>query len=185
MAALLERWQVLEMEHGDEKFICRLAALVITDPSFFSALKGAVREGKGWIRDMSGVLFRFWGLIQAHSLILPDEHRDVVLAAVEVIFQPLESTPPAPLAGHYYGALYMQALVPWLCAYNSGQQSAHLREIVRRVARAVVKGYKAQGSDRTMKKAITERMHIQYLQLSQEGIWGHRPEDDIMHSTFY
>jgi hypothetical protein len=183
MAEVMERWQLLEMEHGSERIIARLAGLVIKDSKFYNALCKGVLKKKDWLRDMAGVLFRFWGLIHEGSLQLSAEYSGIIGAAIETILNPLESNPPVALAGHYYGALYMQVLVPWLCAWNSGQPSAQLRLLVIRVAHAVVNCYKTHKST-TLKREVRERMHIEYLQVSQEPIWGAK-KDDIIQKTFY
>lgn len=183
MAEVLERWQVLEMEHGNLNVICRIAKMVINDNSFFELLRKAVRKKEEWLRDMAGVLFRFCGLLGDGCLELDELHRSVVMSAVECALEPLERKHPVQLCGHYYGALYMQVLVPWLCAWNGGQPTTHLGLLVQRVGRAIVHCYKAHKSP-ALKREVTERMHLQYLQISQEHVWG-KKEDDIMHRTFY
>lgn len=104
MAAVLERWQMLEMEvDGNYTVICRLARLIIIDEAFSSLIKGAVTAKKEWLRDIAGVIFRFWGLIEEGSVTLDDAQSRPILEAVAVILSPLEVKKPAKLCGHFYG----------------------------------------------------------------------------------
>jgi hypothetical protein len=107
MAAVLERWQMLEMEvDGNYTVICRLARLTIIDEAFSALIREAVTAKKDWLRDIAGVLFRFWGLIEEGSITLDEAQSRPILEAVAVILTPLEKKKPAKLCGHYYGMLY-------------------------------------------------------------------------------
>ena len=77
----------------------------------------------------------------------------------------------------------MQVLVPWLCAWNAGQPSRQLKGLVQRVARAIVHAYIAHRSV-SLRREVTERMHVQYLQAAEEALWGGR-QLDVMQSAFY
>jgi hypothetical protein len=104
MAAVLERWQVLEMEvDGSYSVVCRIARLVMLDPAFSALLRVAVQGRQAWLRDIAGVIFRFWGLLQEGGVSLSPEQASPVLQAVEVILAPLEAPHPAELCGHFYG----------------------------------------------------------------------------------
>jgi hypothetical protein len=81
------------------------------------------------------------------------------------------------------GALYMQVLVPWLCAWNAGQPSHQLRGLVQRLARAILHAYSAHRSV-CLRREVTERMHVQYLQAAELALWGGR-QLDVMQSAFY
>ncbi len=65
----------------------------------------------------------------------------------------------------------MQVLVPWLCAFNAGQPSDKLKELVYRVARAIVNVYEAHKVAQ-LQREVTERMHLQYVQAAEVALWG-------------
>ncbi len=88
---------------GNYTIICRLARLIIIDEAFSSMIRDAVAAKKVWLRDISGVLFRFWGLLKEGSVVVSDEHARPLFEAVAVILSPLEKRKPAKLCGHFYG----------------------------------------------------------------------------------
>merc|ERR1711990_589465 len=111
--------------------IKRIAKLVIRDTDFVKRLDHALATKQDWVRDTAGVLFRFHCLCNDGELIVDPAHEKRLAAATDAILLPFEAKTPVSLDAHYYGALYTQALVSWLCAWRSGMSTASLRELVR------------------------------------------------------
>jgi hypothetical protein len=78
----------------------------------------------------------------------------------------------------------MQVLVPWLCAWNNAEPSEKLKQLVYRVARAIIHVFRVNKSPGGLKREVTERMHIQYVQAAQDPLWGGK-QHDLMQQTFY
>lgn len=78
----------------------------------------------------------------------------------------------------------MQVLVPWLCAWNNGQPSDKLKQLVYRVARAIIHVYRVHKAPRELKREVQERVHIQYIEAAQVALWGGK-EHDLMQQNFY
>ena len=106
-----------------------------------------------------------------------------LLGAVEVVLAPFERPQPVVLHGHYYGALYMQALAQWLCAWRAGTATEALSATVQRVGRAVAGAYLRLGARRDFKIAVTERVHLEYIRMSHSPIWGAQ-DDDVFWNAF-
>mmetsp|Transcript_33409 Transcript_33409/g.56081 ORF Transcript_33409/g.56081 Transcript_33409/m.56081 type:complete len:278 (-) Transcript_33409:1237-2070(-) len=185
MAAVFERWQYLEMMLDSSPVVIkRVAKMVLQDEEFTSVLNVALSGHQDWVRDIAGVIFRFWGLLHDDALDVTDHTRQLIDDSVEMILAPFErSTDPVQMCGHFYGALYMQVLVPFLCAQNSGFQTAQLRSLVQRTGKAIVHCYLKHCSS-TLKREVTERMHVQYLTVAQGLIWDTQ-NDDVVWNTFY
>ena len=157
MAAILEMWQFFEMENeGSPKTVQRVAKLMMKEPEFSESLAKGVQQQKDWIRDTAGIIFRLYGMYADGELMISARLGKILKDAVELILAPLERSNPPALHGHYFGALYTQALVPWLCAQRAGTSIESLSEIVRRVGHAIVHCYKVHGSKLDMKRAVTE-----------------------------
>eukprot|EP00961_Rhodomonas_salina_P015629 209550-Rhodomonas_salina.1 len=120
------------MEHqAQPRAVARVAKLVLEDPRFLARLTAAVSTKADWVRDMAGIIFRFHGLHVQGRLRTRAEVGGVLGKAVEVVLKPWEAATPTSLHGHYFGALYMQAVVPWLMAFNAGEDHAVLRGLVQ------------------------------------------------------
>ena len=101
-------------------------------------------------------------------------------AIVEHIFAPFERTPVPRLDGHYIGALYMQAVVPWLCAWRAGAKTDALATTVRRAGRAVCHWLKhAPGSKAELRRRVCERLHPDYVTLCSSPVWGGQDKDVV------
>jgi hypothetical protein len=86
-------------------------------------------------------------------------------------------------AGHHYGALYTQALVPYQCASVSGQKDGTLKAICREIGNLIVTLYKRYASA-SLRREVTERIVSEYMEAASDSIWGGR-EGDIVWKTFY
>ncbi|KAJ1624858.1 hypothetical protein T492DRAFT_881139 [Pavlovales sp. CCMP2436] len=186
LAALLERWQTFEMELDAQPFVLRrVTQLIVEDTAFSSRLAQGVQLRASWLRDTAGVLFRFHALAADGELRLRAPGSAALLAeAVETLLEPFERDPPAPMHGHYYGALYSQALVPWLCAWRSGTSTRTAAALVMRVGHAIVRAQHTYGSRRELRGYVRARMHLEYVQLAHEPVWGGK-ERDIVWQTFW
>jgi hypothetical protein len=160
--------------------------LIVEDASFSQRLAHGVQTRASWLRDTAGVLFRWHGLAADGELRLRSAASAALLAeAVERLLEPFEREPPAPMHGHYYGALYTQALVPWLCAWRSGTSTRTAATLVKRVGHAIVRAQYAYGySRRELRGYVRARMHLEYVQLAHEPVWGGK-EHDIVWRTFW
>mmetsp|Transcript_24914 Transcript_24914/g.50608 ORF Transcript_24914/g.50608 Transcript_24914/m.50608 type:complete len:856 (-) Transcript_24914:80-2647(-) len=184
-AAVLERWQLLEMEYeAQPAAVHRVATLVVKDLEFFARVQQAVRTKAGWLRDAAGIIFRFSGLYELGKLQTSAEVGGVLREAVEAILAPWEGRSANKLHGHYYGALYMQAVLAWLLAWNAGEDTSVLKRVVQRVGKAVVSNFQKRGSTRQLKAEFKERVHTEYLQLSHTPVWGGQ-QQDLVWKTFF
>jgi hypothetical protein len=118
---------------------------------------------------------------------LAPAHAQRLAAAVEAVFSPFErpGKPPPPLDPHYYGALYMQAAVPWLCAWRGGAQTETLAALVRRAGHALCRWLAAapRGQAAGFRRRACERLHAEYAQLCSLPVWGGQ-EQDIVWKAF-
>merc|ERR1711879_78414 len=114
---------------------------------------------------------------------LSAEHHANIEEAVEIILKPFEDMQP-DLNGTFYGALYMQAVVPFLCAQRSGGVSKTLRATVQRVGRAMVTRYHASLIPSRFKAGALENMHVEYIEQTHLPVWGSR-DDDVVWQYFY
>jgi len=193
-AQLMEHWQLFEMEHdGNARLVRRVAKLVIND--FTSELQNATAESGNllhWLRDIAGVVFRLHALIKEKEVDVSIEQAQVFEDAVERILLPFEQSTPTdlqcgPWDGHFYGHLYNQVLVAWLCAFRSNVAEAVLRESVRRVGLGItrcVSWYEEHGQKEGMRGFVAEVMHKDYLKLSHAPCWGSKDADAVW-QTFY
>jgi len=190
-AQLLERWQLFEMEHDSNSRLVRRVAKLVID-GIASDLQTAVRDSSDWLRDMAGVVFRLHAFIQAKEVDVATEHFQAFANAIECIIRPFEQPVPrdygcGPWEGHFYGHLYNQVLVAWLCAYRSSAADAVLRQHVSRVGRGIVKcisWYEEHGEKEGIRHFVAEVMHKEYIKLSHEPCWGSR-EEDLVWQTFF
>merc|ERR1711972_1088723 len=122
------------------------------------------------------------------ELVLSAEHSQCLKAAVDVILGPFERTSPIVLDAHYYGALYTQSLVPWLCAWRSGSSTKALSALVKRVGNAVVHCFERVPKTRServdFRKRVPERLQLEYVQIAHVPIWGSRGKDPVW-NAFY
>lgn len=184
-AAVLERWQFFEMEYESQPAVIkRIAKLIIEDDGLVKRLDHALATNQDWVRDTAGILFRFHCMCKDGELSVDAAYGRRLAQAVEAILKPFESKSPVSLDAHFYGALYTQALVPWLCAWRSGMSTTALCELAQRVGRAVVHCYNAKGKSHDLRKRIPERMHTEYVSLAHEPIWGSQ-EADVIWQTFF
>jgi len=195
-AALLEQLQLFEMEHeAQPQVVARVFTLIAQDGDFGRALEVGLATGHDWLRDMAGVMLRLHGLAAEGELRgLESRHAKRLASAVDAIFAPFEregADSPA-LDGHYIGALYMQAVVPWLCAWRGGGKTDVLASCVRRAGHAVVKWLDAQsggghrgGARRAeLRLRIRERLHQEYAQLACTPVWGGQDDDPVWKAMF-
>lgn len=186
MAQVLERWQLFEMEfEAQPAVIKRVVKLIVEDVGFSRRLDTGVREKAPWLRDTAGIIFRFYGMCRDGELAFDDPgHGRRLQRAVEVILEPFERKVPVTLHGHFYGAIYMQAMVPWLCAWRGGMSTIALQATVQRVVRAIVHVHRALGKRSDLRQQVTERIHPEYVTLSHTAVWGSQEADPVW-CTFY
>eukprot|EP00928_Gymnodinium_smaydae_P085088 TRINITY_DN683_c5_g1_i2.p1 TRINITY_DN683_c5_g1~~TRINITY_DN683_c5_g1_i2.p1 ORF type:complete len:974 (-),score=121.29 TRINITY_DN683_c5_g1_i2:100-2994(-) len=189
-AQMLERWQLFEMEHdGNPRVVRRVAKLIIEELG--DELQRATAAKSDWLRDIAGVVFRLHAFVQESEVTVRSDHTSALAAAVECILAPFEQEVPrdhgyGPWEGHYYGHLYNQVLVAWLCAFRSNVADSVLRDITRRVGRGIVRSatwYEERGEKQGIRNFVAEVMHSEYILLSHEPCWGSQ-KDDIVWQTF-
>ena len=161
--------------------VARVFKLIAEDESFGRTLDAALAQKAEWLRDMGGVAFRLHGLAAQGELRGVDPKATARLGAiVEHIFAPFERTPVPRLDGHYIGALYMQAVVPWLCAWRAGAKTDALAATVRRAGRAVCHWLKhAPGNKAELRRRVCERLHPDYVTLCSSPVWGGQDKDVV------
>merc|ERR1712137_585664 len=179
---LLEQLQLFEMEHeGQPAVVARVFKLIAEDASFGVAIEAGLNSGRDWLRDIAGVVFRLHGLAVQNELRgLEKRHTKRLAKAVEAILCPFESGCPR-LDGHYIGALYMQAVVPWLCAWRSGAQTGALSAIVQRTGHAICRwlNKQAPGQKAELRQRVCERLHNEYVILASSPVWGGEHSDPV------
>ena len=185
LAAVLERWQLFEMEHETQpNIVRRVAKLIIDDGQFYSCLAEGVQNKHDWLRDMAGILVRFHALAEDGELAISDQAKALLRDAMQTAIEPLERPRPPDLHGHYLGAFYMQILVPCLCAFRANTSHATLIAMAQRVGKAVVHCWRVKGSLAQKRREITERIHTEYLEMSHVNIWGSK-EADVVWQAFF
>jgi len=137
---------------------------------------------------MAGILWRLNSAAVAGELKGIDEpSRSRLHRVVTAIWKPFDGSPkkqPVDLDPHYYGAFYTQALVAWLCAWRAGMATEEPIEVVQRAGRAVVRWKSTTSRNKHDVQRVCERMHLEYLALSHEPVWGSR-EKDIVWKAFF
>merc|ERR1711972_163190 len=162
----------------------RVAKLIVQDQEFASRLQQGVHHKSSWLRDAAAIIFRFHSMCQDGELQLAPVQQQTLETAVEAILSPFERKSPVVLDPHYYGALYTQALVPWLCAWRSGTSTATLAALVRRTGVAIVHCYEALGKKADFRRRAPERMHLEYVHIAQEAVW-RSARHDVVWNSFY
>merc|ERR1711907_656178 len=120
-AAVVERWQVFEMDHASSPdTICRVGKLIATDERFQHALFDAVaNEKRDCLRDSCGIIFRLYGMLKDGEMQGIDKSSETILTdAYETIMAGVESNNVERISGHSIGSLYMQAASAWTSANN-------------------------------------------------------------------
>jgi len=185
-AEFLQRWEIFELQYeGNPRVVRSVARLLLEDASFSQLLELALTEKKDWLFETAGIIFRLHGMSKDGELPEVDAHCHSVLAkAVQQILKPFEEMRP-DLNGTFYGALYMQAVVPFLSAQRAcGAPSPTLKATVERVASAMVARYRVSAWKARFKAGALENMHEQLLQQIQISVWGSQREDPVW-NLFY
>lgn len=140
MAETFEQWQVLEMElEGNIRVINRIAKHILEDELFNSTVRCSVDSTREVFREISGVIFRFWALVHDSGLQLCRKEKELLEEAIEFVNAPLEGSNPVKLnGGKNYASLYMQVLVAFLSARNSGCNVKFFTELAQRVGYAII-----------------------------------------------
>mmetsp|Transcript_32549 Transcript_32549/g.82022 ORF Transcript_32549/g.82022 Transcript_32549/m.82022 type:complete len:741 (-) Transcript_32549:269-2491(-) len=181
-AAIMEQWQMIEMMlQGQQKAIVRIAKLVVEHKDFVASIVKGTSGKCRWLRDMAGVVFRLDSMYKDGELKVPASKGKMLADAVEAMMTPIEGSNAAKLDPHFYGALYTQAVTPWLCAWRGGASTKTAAEHVRRAGRVIVHGVRKHKIDR---KAIQQRLVEDYVQLAHEPVWGGQQED-VLYQTVY
>ena len=174
-AAVFERWQFFELTYDDNPAaIKRAARLMAEDRRFATTITDCIRGNKlVELRDTAGILFRLFGMVMDNEIAIGEEHRQRLEDAINSILQPLERKNPEKLDGHFVGALYMQAVCPFLCCARNETSNFGVAELVRRVGRACVNWY----ASHPQKQQFLNTTHMQYMQLSHNPVWGSQQDD--------
>ena len=186
-AALLERVEIFEMElESQPQVIKRVYRMVIEEASFSELLDGALAETSDWPRDCAGILLRLDAAAEAGELAgLAPRARDRLANVVEnLLWKPFDQTTPENLDPHFFGALYTQACVAWLCALRTGMSTERLAENVRRAGRSLCRWKATCGRPQHDIRRATERMHPEYMMLTSEPIYGSQKKD-IVYQAFF
>jgi len=185
LAALLERWQFFEMEYGDNpKVIYRVAILVLRDQEFMNMLKSGVQYQMSWMRDAAGVIFRLYSLSIEGNLTVTSAEQSLLNDAYSTIFN-LAKTEEIKSQGHYHGALYTQAMVPYICALQSQQSTHQLGLIVKDVGNFISSHFETNKHLYPyLKNTIPERIIDQYMPVVSANVWGGK-ENDPVWKTFF
>uniref|UniRef100_A0A7S1HBD3 RING-type domain-containing protein n=1 Tax=Hemiselmis andersenii TaxID=464988 RepID=A0A7S1HBD3_HEMAN len=181
-AAIMEQWQMLEMMlQGQQTAIRRVAKLVVEHNDFkASILKGTAGKCR-WLRDMAGVVFRLDSMYKDGELKVSAANGKMLANAVEAIMSPIEGCSAEKLDPHFYGALYSQAVCPWLCAWRGEASTATAAEHVRRVGRAIAYGVKKHNVDR---ERVKDRLVDDYVMMAHEPVWGGQQRDALYQALY-
>jgi len=186
-AALLEELQLFEMQHdGQPTLIKRVFGLIAVDPHLCSKLDGALKGGASWPRDMAGILLRLHAMAEAGELraVVDSTHAARLSRVVDSVWAQFEGN-EKHMDPHFWGALYSQALVAWLCAWRGGMASAEgLAEAVRRAGRALVRMDQVRHKSEVVHERVRERLHEDYIALSHVPVWGAQ-DKDVVYTAFY
>ena len=192
-AALLEQVQLFEMEHeASPRTVARVYKTLAEDATFARTLDRAIGARAEWLKDMAGVVLRLHAMACDGELPqLGAKHTARLAAAVECIFRPFEGKVGAGTAlghgggnGHYYGALYMQCAVPFLCAWRAGTKTDTLRALTLRAGKAIVRCFEAEGQPAEVRAKVAERAHREYVVLVSAPVWGAQDKDPILKTFF-
>ena len=172
---------------------------------FVASITKGTSGKRRWLRDMAGVVFRLDSMYKDGELKVSAARGKMLADAVEALMTPIEGpnaqklgawtliafclqtfqsaslTLDARAEPHFYGALYTQALTPWLCAWRGGASTRTAAEHVRRVGRSIAHGIKKH---RINKKEITQRLVADYVMLSHEPVWGGQ-QSDVLYQAVY
>jgi len=183
LAALFEMWQIFEMEYANNpKIIHRVAKHVVQDSNFKELLQGGVDSKAGWIRDAAGTIFRLHSLSMEGSLDINDDEKLLLARSYETIMQVARR---GNECGHFYGALYSQAMAPYVCALQSGQSTTHLETIIKEVGSTIVNLYKSERGIRSeLKREIPERIIVEYMPIVTMSVWGGERKDPVWKAFF-
>merc|ERR1711871_1786563 len=125
--------------------------MVMEDKEFNKNLKKGVKEKQGWIRDAAGVLFRLHGMAVDGSMPgLKEADKKLLIKCKAKI---LEIVVNMPTSGHHLGAVYSQALAPWLCiSQGGGSGELTMRGTVKDVGKAIVSNWKKGGKQEHVRR---------------------------------
>jgi len=183
LAALFEMWQIFEMEYANNpKIIHRVANHVVQDSKFKELLQSGVDSKAGWMRDAAGTIFRLYSLSMEGSLDVNDDESQLLARSYETIMQVARR---GNECGHFYGALYSQAMAPYVCALQSGQSTIQLEVIIKEVGSTIVDLYKKErGARSTLKREVPERIIMDYMSFVTMNVWGGEEKDPVWKAFF-
>lgn len=188
-AAIFERWQWFEMEHNSQPdVILRVAQLVAGNDRYQSTITKALCSKTDCLRDTAGMTLRFYGMWKDGELKLSPTHGAQLEAAFEAIVEPLERQgKPENIPPEHAGALYMQSIMPWICASNNATSTLALARVVQRIARGIDRWWKEYGTSPEFKHRFVKFVVRDYLvptHRTEEGrqfeaplIWANATED--------
>jgi len=184
LAALFEMWQFFEMEYANNpKVIQRVAKHVVQDSAFNELLQSGINMKSDWMRDAAGTIFRLYSLSMDGLLDINDNEKQILTSSYETIIYIARKGNAD--SGHYYGALYSQAMAPYICALQSGQSTRQLEVIIREVGNMIVHLYKRErNTNYALKREIPERIIAEYMPYVTENVWGGKSSDPVWNEFF-
>jgi hypothetical protein len=88
-------------------------------------------------------------------------------------------------SGHYYGAIYSQAMVPYICALQSGQSTRQLELIVKEIGNLIVSQYrKNRRLHPHLRQQIPERIVAEYMAIVSANVWGGERKDPVWRAFY-
>jgi len=182
-AAVVERWQVFEMDHASSPdTICRVGKLIATDERFQHALFDAVaNEKRDCLRDSCGIIFRLYGMLKDGEMQGIDKSSETILTdAYETIMAGVESNNVERISGHSIGSLYMQAASAWTSANNNTTSTVTLAKAVRRLGHSIVAWHDKKRQSIEAKQHVKGRLIKMYTDVMEGPVWGGADGDVVM-----
>jgi len=165
-----------------QKIIHRVAKHLVQDSKFKELLQSGVNSKAGWMRDAAGTIFRLHSLSMEGLLDISDDEKQLLAASYGTIMCIARK---GNECGHYYGALYSQAMAPYICALQSGQSTMQLEAIVKEVGCMIIRIYKRERSTNcTLKREIPERIITEYMSIVTMNVWGGKHNDPVWKEFF-
>jgi len=178
LAALFEMWQIFEMEYAtNPKIIHRVAKYVVQDSKFKELLQSGVEYNSGWMRDAAGTIFRLYCLSKEGSLDINSNEKQLLTSSYETI---MHIARRGNECGHYYGALYSQAMAPYICALQSGQSTVELEAIIKEVGYMIIQLHKKEKHvNYALTREVPERIIAEYMPIVTRNVWGGEYNDPV------
>merc|ERR1712228_536861 len=87
--------------------------------------------------------------------------------------------------GHFYGALYNQALAAYFCASGNGLNTTYTAQTVKEIGNVIVNVYEeSRYNYPQLKREIPERIWEVYMKGGTSNVWGGEANDPVF-QCFY